>query len=54
MALDSVKELVAALSKEGAEKRSRPVQPPLAAELQQHLLESTLRGTRMRAEAAAC
>ena len=52
-ALDSVKELVAALSKEGAEKRARPVQPPLAAELQQHLLESPQRGTRMRAEAAA-
>ena len=52
-ALDSVKELVAALSKEGAEKRSRPAQPPLAAELQQHLLESPQRGTRMRAEAAA-
>ena len=37
-ALDRVKELVAALSKEGAEKRTRPAQPPLAADLQQHRL----------------
>ena len=52
-ALDSVKELVATLSKEGQEKRAQPAQPPLAAELEQRLLESSQRGTRMRAEAAA-
>ena len=52
-ALDSIKALEAALSKENQEKRRRPVQPPQATELQKHLLENSLRGSRMRAEAAA-
>ena len=52
-ALDSVKELVAAPFKEGTEKRARPAQPPLAAELEQRLLESTQRGAQMRAMAEA-
>ena len=52
-ALDSIKALEAALSKENPEKRGRPVQPPQATELQKHLLENSLRGSRMRAEAAA-
>ena len=52
-ALDSIKALEAALSKEECKgKRVRPAQPPRATELQQYLLESSQRGTRMRAEAA--